>query len=163
MTTGPAVRHSSRYLTIREEVAMKRNVVRGLVVALFAACGSPAEPGLRVERQVGVIGESGASLLVIPERAAAGTPVAIIVHTFGSGCVREADTETLVSGMLADITPYDSFTVSMPSSMACTMRLYAFPHETTVAFASRGVATVRVHGRLDNGAPITVTRTIVIE
>lgn len=142
---------------------MKRHVVRGLGLAVLTACGSPAEPGLRVERQVGVIGKRGASALVVPERASAGSPVAVIVHTFGNGCVREADTETLVSGMLADITPYDSFTVAMPSNMACEMRLYAFPHETTLGFASPGGATVRVHGRLSNGAPITVTRPIVIE
>jgi hypothetical protein len=101
--------------------------------------------------------------ITVPTEATAGVPIPVTVITMGGGCVTQGDTEARVSGLAADVTPYDTFAVSLPPNMACTEELRLFTHVTTVTFASPGTAVVRIHGRQhpDVGV-ITVERTIQI-
>jgi hypothetical protein len=101
--------------------------------------------------------------ITVPTEATAGVPIAVTVITMGGGCVTQGDTEAHVTGLAADVTPYDTFVVSLPPNMACTDELRLFTHTTTVAFAAPGTAVLRIHGRAhpDVGL-ITVERTVQI-
>ena len=101
--------------------------------------------------------------VTVPSEGVAGVPVQITVLTMGGGCVNRGDTEASVAGLTADVTPYDSFVVSLPPNMACTLELRYLTHATTVTFSAPGAAVVRIHGRPASGdGLITVERTIQI-
>ena len=101
--------------------------------------------------------------ITVPTEATAGVPIPVTVITMGGGCVTQGDTESRVAGLAADVTPYDSFVVSLPPNMACTNDLKFLTHAATVTFAMPGTAVVRIHGRAhpDVGL-ITVERTIEV-
>ena len=143
-----------------------------LVLAATVACSSgpgPTDAGsddvganrVGEGRQVGVLAFHGDSAHVtVPESVAAGEEAAIVVLTYGGGCVRTGDTEVAVTGLVAELTPYDHFP---PAGAICTADLRLNRHAVTVRFAERGRATVRVRGReLPSGRVITVVRHITV-
>jgi hypothetical protein len=132
------------------------------VLSLVSCLGS-TEPGLVLERRPGVLSVGSPPVVTVPAEGAVGVPIPIIVETFGGGCVRQGDTESNVSGLAANVTPYDSVVVHLPSHMACTDDLRRYTHHASLTFAAAGSATVRVHGTVQpNGTAIIVERTIQI-
>jgi hypothetical protein len=99
----------------------------------------------------------------VPTEGAAGTAISITIKTRGGGCTRQGGTEAQVAGLVADVTPYDSFYVSLPPNTACTLELRTFTHQASIAFATAGAAKVRIHARSDvDGSSIVVERTVQI-
>ena len=133
--------------------------------ALLPGCSRSTAPGPAVERRPGVLAHYGDPVRVtLPERAAVGEPVRVVVTTYGGGCIAQGETEAAVVGLAADVTPYDYVAVRLPPHGACTMELRLYVHEATLTFAAAGRATVRVHGReVPGGRPLTVAREIVVE
>ena len=141
-----------------------------LTLAAAIACSSgPTESGsddigtsrVGEGRQVGVLVFYGDTAQVtVPETVAVGEPATIVVLTAGGGCIRTGDTEVQVSGLVAELTPYDHF----PSAgQICTADFRLNTHTATVQFTQRGRATVRVRGReLPSGRMITVVRQITV-
>jgi hypothetical protein len=102
--------------------------------------------------------------ITVPTDGTVGVPISVVVVTVGGGCVRQGDTDVQVVGLAADVTPYDSVYVYLPSHMACTDDLRFYTHQTSVVFDAIGVATLRIHGRAEPGSvPMTVERTIRIQ
>ena len=133
-----------------------------LLALLLCACSNPND--VRQSREIGWIdvrGEMGYRYTVVqaPASARAGVPFQVEVVTFGSsGCTREDGAEVSVAGLVAEVTPYDIFSLGVP----CTPDIHSFPRAATVRFSSAGSATIRVIGRTGDGpvryeVPITVT------
>ena len=133
-----------------------------IAVALsLAGCGS-TEPRPYYERRLGsIMVESGS--LDVPSEGLVGVPVSFTVVTAGGGCVRQGDTEVRIAGLVADVMPYDSVYVNLPSNMACTDELMPLRHNVSFTFASAGTATVRIHGFTPPGrSPVVYERTVGI-
>jgi hypothetical protein len=133
-----------------------------IAVALsLAGCGS-TEPRPYYERRLGSIMVEPGSLDV-PTEGLVGVPVSFTVVTAGGGCVRQGDTEVRIAGLVADVMPYDSVYVNLPSNMACTSELLPLRHNASVTFASTGTAAVRIHGYTPpGGTPVVYERTVQI-
>jgi len=88
---------------------------------------------------------SSIQMLKLPAQATAGTAFQITVTTVGSSsCTRADGADVAVSGLVADVTPWDRVA---PEGTACTEDLAAFPRDVTLRFDLEGTATVRLHGR----------------
>jgi hypothetical protein len=81
----------------------------------------------------------------VPGEARAGEPFEIAFTTYGGGCIREDTTEVRVTGLVAEVTPYQ-LAPREGSSMICTMELRLTRREVEVVFPGRGTATVRIIG-----------------
>ena len=147
-----------------------RSGLASLTLAAAIACGDgPTDAGsdglgtslVGEGRQVGVLVFYGDSAHVTaPESVALGEPATIVVKTAGGGCIRTGDTEVQVTGLVAELTPYDHF----PSAgQICTADFRLNTHTVTVQFTQRGQATVRVRGRAQpSGQIVTVVRQITV-
>jgi hypothetical protein len=133
-----------------------------IAVALsLAGCGS-TEPRPYYERRLGsIMVESGS--IDVPSEGLVGVPVSFTVVTAGGGCVRQGDTEVRIAGLVADVMPYDSVYVNLPSNMACTSDLRLLRHAGSVTFALAGTAIVRIHGYTPpGGTSVVYERTVEI-
>jgi hypothetical protein len=111
------------------------------------------------ERVVGFIDTTAAAgALVAPDTGHNGTPVLITVTTWGSMCRTADGMSTRVSGLTADVTPYD---LAPPPGISCLEGILRLPRTKSLAFATPGQATIRLHGRDGTGA-VTVERSITI-
>jgi hypothetical protein len=72
-----------------------------------------------------------------------GRAVRVAVTTYGDGCYRKGETRVTLSGMVADVRPYD---LLQPPGTNCTRQLVAGTHEAVISFPSTGTARIRVHG-----------------
>lgn len=98
----------------------------------------------------------------VPGAATAGTPFTVAVTTYGGGCVSEDTTVVQVTGLHADVVPYQR--VYRPgANEACTQELRITRREASVVFAAPGLATVRVIGRAapDDGL-VVVERQVAV-
>lgn len=123
-----------------------------LVGLAVAACATSTEPGTdglagstgnpdRVRVLGAIKGYNSDDPRI--EVSAAGRTVRVIVTSYGGGCHSRGDTEVSVSGLTADVTPYD-FTA--PAGTPCTLPLLSFRHEAEIRFDRGGTALIRVHG-----------------
>jgi hypothetical protein len=76
-----------------------------------------------------------------------GRRVVVSVTTYGDGCYTAGETEVVVQGLEAVITPYDYIPAG---DAACDRFLRVMVHQVTVAFESPGTARLRIHG-IDGG------------
>jgi hypothetical protein len=83
--------------------------------------------------------------VTVPGEARAGEPFEVALTTYGGGCIREDTTEVRVTGLVAEVIPYQ-LAPREGSSMVCTMELRFNRREIDVVFAERGAATVRIVG-----------------
>jgi hypothetical protein len=129
------------------------------LLVLLAGCG-PGEPP-EGERLVRPAGSSAADELrrrpatlrfhadsaqvAVPSEARAGEPFQVALTTYGGGCIREDTTEVRVTGLVAEVTPYQ-LAPREGSSMDCTLELRFDRREVRVVFPERGAATVRIIG-----------------
>lgn len=120
-----------------------------LLVALLSACSDPVAPGDDWVRQPGLLLPelSSAQMLQMPAQARAGVAFEITVTTLGSSsCTRPDGATVSVSGLVADVTPWDRIA---PAGTACTDDLHPFPRTASVRFDSPGTALIRLHGKGD--------------
>jgi len=119
-----------------------------LLVGLLAGCSDRLGPDDWARRPGRLYPEiSVTQMLQMPAQATAGVPFEITVTTRGSGSCTRADGMTVsVSGMVADVTPWDRVA---PEGTMCTDDLAAFPRTATVRFDDPGTGAIRLHGRND--------------
>ena len=136
-------------------------------LAALAACDAstaPDDAGDSVDglgRQPSfLLGSGDSARVVLPDTIAVNGAATIVVPTAGGGCVREGDTEVAVSGLAADVRPYDYFPTD-PGTV-CTADFRELRHTATLRFTQTGRATVRVHGRTRPDRAVVVTRTVVV-
>ncbi|HEX2202583.1 MAG TPA: hypothetical protein VHG91_04780 [Longimicrobium sp.] len=134
-----------------------------LAMAL-AACPSGGEAEHRAPRLPGVVEYYGeAARVELPDTVRAGEAFAVVVTTYGNGCVSAAGTEVRVRGRTAEVTPYDHDQARAPGGAECTDELNRFAHRAALRFPSPGPALVRVHGLREPGAAaVTVERRVVV-
>lgn len=72
-----------------------------------------------------------------------GRRVDVSVISYGGGCERQGDTEVVVTGLEAMVTPFD-FTDA--DAQVCTDILKSFDHKASIEFPTGGTATIRVRG-----------------
>lgn len=75
----------------------------------------------------------------IPETATAGVPIEITIWTMETGCYRIGETEVVVTGRIAEVTPFDYVTTG---ASGCTDHLAFFEHKATVVFQEPGTAEI---------------------
>jgi len=114
-------------------------------------------------RRVAFIALSGEAITVdVPSAARAGQPLLVAVTTYGGGCISEDTTVVDVHEHLADVVPYQR--IYQPGrNEGCTMELRVNRRQVAVVFPERGVATVRVIGRVAGDSLASVTRQVAIE
>ena len=136
-----------------------------LAAGAALACRTPTENEIRRERQLALLGFYHDPIVVdAPATASVSIPFDITVRTYGGSCIDQGDTEVSVTGLRADIRPYDHFVTHLPPRYACPDILHVYTHRATVRFDQSGTATVTVHGRVRPGdAAIAVQRTVRVE
>ena len=82
----------------------------------------------------------------IPEQATANVPSEITIWTGGGGCYRRGDTEVVVNGRSAVVTPYDIYE---DHDLGCTLDLTFFEHKATVLFEEPGTAEIELVYKTD--------------
>lgn len=113
-----------------------------LALALLPACDGLVD-GAGWRRQVGEISETPATLQM-PASVQRGVAFTATVTTIGSSsCTRADGAEANVSGLLAEVMPYDR---KATGGVPCTADLASFPRPVTLRFDQAGDAVVRVHG-----------------
>ena len=139
-----------------------RNLGSNRLVALTimaAACGSPAEPGPRL--QPGVISFHADPVVIdVPETVQEDIPFEVTVRTYGGGCVVEDVTEVDVAAQRADIRPMDRHS----GDELCTAELRMFEHTVSLTFHEDGEAIVFVHGMAQPGdSAVVFARAVRVE
>jgi hypothetical protein len=131
--------------------------------AVLACTQAATEPVVELRR--GVLEFHGDPPHVqAPATASLGTPVIVTVRTYGGGCIKAGPTSAAVQGLVAVIEPFDSVVTRLPPNWACTQELRLLSHVTTLQFADRGTATIRILGRREPGdSPLSIERTIVVQ
>ena len=137
--------------------------VVGLLALAGAACTSTTEPPGEERRPGLILGfNHGDPQVVVPDTVQAGTGFTVQVSTYGNGCYRKGETEVVLSGNVATVTPWDYVD---PGAGGCPDILLTFVHEATVAFPEAGSASVVIVGRSGGSmgeAPVEVTREVVV-
>ena len=119
------------------------------VVVAVAACGV-AEP--LVDRLVAIVyEESGVPSVSVPDAVRAGESFPVTVRTVGGDCVRKDETEILVEGSTATVTPYDRYSIPRPG-FGCLPSDPVLQHTTDVTFTEAGPARVLVRVRRGDGS-----------
>lgn len=116
-----------------------RSVV--LLLALFAAC-SDSDDSIVVD--LGVITTSfiPGPAIEYPSVAQSNTDIAVTALTYGSDCTWLKRTDVKVTGLKAEIRPFDESAVQS----TCGDTIFSYRHETTIRFEQPGTATITVFG-----------------
>jgi uncharacterized Zn-binding protein involved in type VI secretion len=127
-----------------------------------AACADVVGSGSS-KRVIGTISfYQDAVRITAPESVQRGEPFEVTVSTYGGGCIIEGDTQLVIEGRTATITPYDIDTTAR--FQACTAELRIHAHIVHLTFATAGAVDVVVVGvRKPEGGLVTVRHTVVIE
>lgn len=81
-----------------------------------------------------------------PDTVQAGESFPVTVRTVGlDGCWEPVMEEVTVTGLVADVIPFDS--AEKPEGVACTAALELLDHDFSLTFDEAGTATIRVDGR----------------
>jgi hypothetical protein len=109
------------------------------------------------ERVIGRLDTDGLDeFLQAPDTVVQGTTFIVTVITSGDGCDRMGDTESRVSGLLAEITPYDFRQVDEN----CITIGARFTHRVPLAFETGGRGRVIVKARDIWGDPVQFEREV---
>lgn len=133
-----------------------------LFILLAAGCSLGTDPD-----RVRVLGQIAGYLEGDPQVSLEqdGRAITVRVTTYGSGCHTPGETDVVVEGLTATITPWD---YTAPPGTGCTDQLLSFEHRVAVQFASSGTAELRIRG-IDIGSrsatnmvgdTLVVTRTV---
>ena len=88
-----------------------------------------------------------------------GVPDTVSITTVGNGCVRMANTQVQVQGLVATIQPVDSNRIRD----ICTDTRRTFIHKAGVTFQQAGSATLRILGRTELLTNIIVERSVPVQ
>lgn len=121
--------------------------LRVLVIGLFATACSILGP---IENRV--IGRMelqnpGERPVAVPESAAAGRTFEVTVRTAGGGCMRQGDTELLMDGNEAIVTPYDIEIIPRDDDVVCPGYLTYYEHVAQVEMPMEGEGVIVIRAR----------------
>ena len=96
-----------------------------------------------------------------------GRTVTVLVTTYGGGCHTPGETDVVIDGLIATITPWD---YTATPGTECTHQLLSFEHRAVVPFSSGGTAQLRIRGMDISrrsagnmvGDTLVVTRTVAV-
>ena len=142
---------------------------RILALCLLAvACHTADEPGLAgtTVREPAIlrIGPDSTTVTILPSSPRVNSPITVSFNTFGGGCISTGETEVSVTGLQADIRPYQ-YRYYPRANEGCTTELRFDPHTVTLQFATVGMAQVRIQGQTQAqpaNQPYTVVRNVTI-
>lgn len=144
------------------ETMRNARVIRGAALLGMAvlAAGCSVVDSSGYSRELAYIEFAGSPVkIVLPATARVEEPFTVAVTTYGDGCTQRGDTQVSVSGAVAELRPFDLY----DEEGDCPRILNDFVHEAEVIFEQPGTATLRVHGRTDDGRTIVETRTITVQ
>ena len=98
-------------------------------------------------RVVGTIDPSAVGTILVPRSVTTGQTFVVSVGTNGGGCVSPEGAEVRVSGLLAEIIPYDRVRTDLP----CDLALHWYPRDVLLRFDSPGLATIQIIGQGEQG------------
>ncbi|NNM05134.1 MAG: hypothetical protein HKO65_08540 [Gemmatimonadetes bacterium] len=132
-----------------------------VLLSLFATVSCDGLLGPDEDRRVGVIAFYQQPVTIgVPDTVQLGERFEVSVLTYGGGCLSEGETKIRVRGLQVDVTPFDIHS----GARACTDDLRFFPHQTTVALPTPGLARFLFHGKQEpDGLRITVGRDVYVE
>jgi len=105
------------------------------------------------------IDDTSSAGIVTPASFRVGVPDTVSITTVGNGCVRMANTQVQVQGLLATIQPVDSNRIRD----ICTDTRRTFIHKAGVTFQQAGSATLRILGRTELLTNIIVERSVPVQ
>lgn len=73
----------------------------------------------------------------------AGRSVNVSITSYGNGCYTQGETDVVVSGLEAIVTPHD---YTAPPGSNCTQILLTFVHRASLQFDRSGKAQIRIRG-----------------
>jgi hypothetical protein len=136
---------------------------------VLGACNGLTGPGARDELALIRYYEDDAEV-ALPETVAAGSPVPLVVGTFGGGCVRgvaRAEVHQIPgsAGRSVVVRLFNRNT----GAHACTDDLLVIEHRVSIPTSSAGTLTIRIEGanrgRDTNSKTVSwaITRTVVVQ
>jgi hypothetical protein len=138
------------------------------VTALIAsACSSGTEPpgpqpGTTVRRASTMDFYGEASAVTLPASVAANSPLTIKFVTFGGGCISRGETEVAVTGLEAQIRPYQ-YQYYPRADEGCTTDLRYDTNTAVLQFVTSGNGLIRIFGlKQPGGSDIVIERTITV-
>jgi hypothetical protein len=124
------------------------------ITAVVVGCSSADD-----DEQLGVVEfYSDEARIEAPASAQVGESFELGVSTFGGGCTELVRTEVVIEGLEVDVRPYDR---GYESDEVCTDILVVLDHGVGLSFDQAGSATIRVHGRRDDGNAIVEDEWVV--
>lgn len=140
-----------------------RSAAVSLGLVFIAACSSPFGPSWkRVIGTIEVGGQHSPSPIHLPSEIRSGVSFSATVVTYGSStCTRADGADVQVTGLTAEITPYD---LRRTGKAVCTDDLAPHPREVRLRFNTPGEALIRVRGRsiaVDEPAVYDTTVTVL--
>lgn len=144
---------------------MKRLFLGCLACAVLACGFITGEQNVERERMIGTIEFYDDSVRIqLPDTVQKGVTFPVRVRTYGGGCIDRGDTEVVLNGLAAQVTPYDIEITHLPPGYACTAELRFYEHVGHVRFDRSGRATVIVRGRKKpEKIIISVERTVEVQ
>jgi hypothetical protein len=136
-----------------------RITTSALIVAVVALCSCDGLFEHDGERsQVGAISFYSEPVTVeAPDTVAVNQPFAVLVRTYGNGCVSQGRTQLVLNGLQATVTPYDVH----DGGDICPDILRMFDHEVTLTFEEAGVGVVTFRGRREPEDTMTTETRVV--
>lgn len=131
---------------------------------LFVLAGCKGLLGPDHVRRLAVIEftESDSVVVEVPATVTRGVPFEVAITTYGGGCVRQGDTQAQVSGLTANVEPYQL--VVGDEDAICTQELRTFRNVAPLRFDQAGTGRIRFHGHSRiAGETITVERTVMVQ
>jgi len=132
------------------EISLSRLVIAATFLVLGAsACFLPLEPDgvVRTLKPASIVFHTDSAEVIAPSTVFVGEPFEVTVSTFGGGCTSFGETRLSVSGLTAEIRPYDSEVTHAPKNYGCTGELLILSHTVTLDFNRRGRALIWIYGR----------------
>jgi hypothetical protein len=141
---------------------MKRFSFALLVLLALAGCKGLLGPDYVSRLAVIEFTESDSVVVEVPATVTRGVVFEVAITTYGGGCVRQGDTQVEVSGLTANVEPYQL--VVADEDVICTQELRTFRNVAQLRFNQAGTGRIRFHGlsRIA-GDTITVERTVVVQ
>lgn len=147
-----------------------------VLLAMIPACDIVTGPDAE-DRVVGIIEwQSDAThvrvaaadprtVVAAPDTVTAGVPFTVTITTIGlSGCWSQDGATRSVSGLTANVTPYDRVIEEIDGlPISCTAALVDLPRDISLSFAQTGTATLRVSGRRIRNGDVAGAEPAVIE
>ena len=133
---------------------------RFLTILSVLSCDGATEP--KWVRTIGVVDDELATsgAITAPSTASVGVSFSVTATTIGSSdCTRPAGATVAADGLLATVTPYDWVPAG---ERACFRNRMGYPRTAQITLTEPGTATIRLHARAPDGAPLVLERTVTV-